>query len=246
MSTPTPAFYQQTNEPLAMSQEPASMEPATPAMPERAIRRSEDVGRRPSVSNDPRRYWRSSEQPAALRPTGPSPNSGLSRPSEDGPPQHAPMDRQVMHWQPPHDYEGPYDDQDPSPPRDYYLVPQGVNPAAAQSPYPSSDAYSQRPYRRTVRESTEAHRPLVHGQQMARQRHPPRPHWDDEYEEEEAPRLVKRTPQKSRTGIYVVKAGGGDGGDGSDTPGEMMRLPFFSWLQGTAKNRTPSDDHRPL
>lgn len=236
MAQTTPTFYTHTNEQLAMSQEQASMEPATPAMPERAVRRSEDVGR-PLASSESKRYWRSSEQPAGLRPRAPS-GAGLSRPSDDGPPHQGPTN-QLAHWQPPHDEYAGYEDHEPSPPRDYYLVPRGVNPAApSPSPYPSSE---QPLYRRNVRSSNETHRPLVHQQTTPRRRPSVRPHRDDDYYDEAPSRPpVRRTPQKSRTGIYVVREGGGDGGDGSE-PGEMMRLPFSSWMHGSLKARKISD-----
>ncbi|KAK5171333.1 uncharacterized protein LTR77_004477 [Saxophila tyrrhenica] len=216
-----------------MSQEAPAMEPSTPAVPERAIRRSEDIGA-PSVSNETRRYWRASEAPAPLRPAA---SGGVpGRPSEDG--QHyIPPNQQMMHWQPPHDEYAAYDDQNPSPPRDYYLVPRGVNSAApSPSPYPSSETYARRPYH-NPRESTETHRPLVSSQQTPRRRPSAsvRPRWADGYEDETPSPRSKRTPQKSRTGIYVVREGGGGGGDGTE-PDEIMRLPFSSWMHGTVKN----------
>ena len=230
----SPTFYTHTNEQLRATQEATSMEPSTPALPERAARRSEDVGRAPS-SSESRRYWRSSEQPGNLRPA--ASGAGNDRPSDDGPPQFGPHNQQIMQWQPPHAQDEYSEDQDPSPPRDYYLVPRGLNPTAAPYPSPSSsnEGYGPRPYRRMVRESNETHRPLVSEQAGPRRRPSVRPQWDDGYDEEPQRPTPKRMPQKSKTGIYVVREGGGDGGDGSE--GEIMRLPFSNWMQGTVKNR---------
>ena len=232
-----------------MSQEAPPNEPSSmPSLPERSMRRSDDIGR-PSESYEGKRAWRQSEQTAPLRPS--APYSGISRPSDDAPQHILSPGQQLTHYSPIHGSDTPvqpssayprlnsqdyaaFDEFESAPPKDYYLVPHSADNGG---PYQRTDPSMQQPYRRpTVRESNETYRPLHSEQTPRRQMTNRAPRWVEEGDEITP---LKKGPTKPQ--IYLVRAGGGgDGGDGSQPPDEIMRLPFSAWMQGTAKNRETS------
>lgn len=219
-----------------MSLEAAGHEATMPTMPERSIRRSEDVPQPPETL-EARRYLRSSEPPVGVRTTA-------RRQSED-----IPSHQQLTQWQPVHDSQGPpsarpamhirsnsheypvYEDSEP-PATGNYLVPHN---GLSRSPSHLNDPYGQRPYRRHgVRESNETYRPLV-SERVPRTRPSAQPRWHDTYDDEAPPQRFG--PQKPAGGVYLVRTAVGDGSDGNGPPDEIMRLPLMSWMKGAAKGR---------
>lgn len=219
--------------------------PAVPTLPERSMLRSDDVAQ-PPESYDNRSTWRQPEQTTPVRSARPGPS--YPRTSEDGPP--AAPNQQLTPWQPTDDAQirstqrppyahspsqeyGAFDEIEPQQHKDYYIVPRHAGDQDLR--YHRSNASVQQPYRRQAyRESTDTYRPL-RSEQTPRRGTYTRGRWNDGYEEETPP-PPKRTPPKVRGQIYLVREGG-DGGDGSDPPNEVLRLPFMDWMQSSAKNR---------